>query len=123
MKNILIFVILLIVLQSCEKDEDFLVTFTIKNTSNKMFNGKIEAITYLSQKPIFSETFKDFKNGNVLVFKIEPKILVNNEGIYYITVTDEVNKVTKKGFGGFDGYDFLGGKYIITITEDEILIK
>mgnify|MGYP006188443031 FL=1 len=123
MKKSLFSLFLFTFLFSCEKNNDYLINFTIKNSSSKVFNGKIEAITYLNQKQIFLAPFTDLKNGDELVVQLKPQVLVNNEGIYYVTITDEEGVITKKGFGAFDGYDFLGRKYNIVLGDAEILIK
>jgi hypothetical protein len=110
-------------LASCEKNNDYLITFTIKNSSSNVYNGKIEPILYLSQKPIFEKKISNLKAGEELVLNFDPKEIKSLEGSYYITLTDPRGKILMKEFGGFDGYDLYQGKYNIVASDSEIIIK
>lgn len=123
MKKILLAVFLFTFLVSCEKNNDYLITFSIKNASSKVYNGKVEPILYLNQKPIFEQKIINLKAGEEIILHFDPKEIKNLEGSYYITLTDLNNGILKKEFGGFDGYDLYKGKYSIIINDSEILIK
>lgn len=123
MKKSLFSLFLFTFLFSCEKDNDYLINFTIKNSSSKVFNGKIEAITYLNQKPISEKKIVNLEPGEELALNFNPKEIKGLEGSYYITLSDPTGEMLRKEFGGFDGYDLYRGNYNIVIGDAEILIK
>lgn len=123
MKKIFLAIFLITFFVSCEKNNDYLITFTIKNSSNKVYDGKIELVLYVSQKPIFEKKIVNLKAGEELILNFDPKQIKSLEGSYYITLSDSTGKILMKEFGGFDGYDLYKGKYNIVASDSEIVIK